>query len=58
MQKAEPVKGFSNEPATQRQKHYLMDLAYKKGLQITQKELGRMTKEEASRTINTLLGGD
>jgi len=35
-----------------------MDLAYKNGVCITQKELDRMTKEQASKTINTLLGGD
>jgi len=46
------------EPATERQKHYLMDLAYKKGLCMTQKELDRMTREQASKTIDTLLEGD
>jgi hypothetical protein len=46
------------EPATERQKNYLMDLAYKKGVCITQKELDRMTREKASETIETLLGGD
>lgn len=46
------------EPATERQKRYLMDLAYKKGLCITQRELDRMTREEASKTIDTLLEGD
>lgn len=46
------------EPATERQKQYLMDLAYKKGLCITQTELDRMTREQASRTIDTLLEGD
>ena len=46
------------EPATERQKHYLMDLAYEKGLCITQKELDRMTREQASETIDTLLEGD
>jgi len=35
-----------------------MDLAYKKGLCITQTELNRMTREEASRTIDALLEGD
>jgi hypothetical protein len=46
------------EPATERQKQYLMDLAYKKGLCITQTELDRMTREKASRTIDTLLEGE
>jgi len=46
------------EPATERQKHYLMDLAYKKGLCITQRELDKMTREQASRTIDALLEGD
>lgn len=46
------------EPTTERQKNYLMDLAYKNGVCITQKELDRMTREKASKTINTLLGGD
>ena len=46
------------EKATERQKHFLMDLAYKNGVCITQKELDRMTREQASKTINTLLGGD
>ena len=46
------------EPATERQKYYLMDLAYKKGFCITQTELDRMTREEASKTIDTLLEGD
>jgi len=46
------------EPATDRQKQYLMDLAYKKGLCITQTELDRMTRERASKTIDTLLEGD
>lgn len=46
------------EPASERQKQYLMDLAYKKGLCITQTELDRMTREQASRTIDTLLEGD
>jgi len=46
------------EPATERQKHYLMDLAYKKGLCITQRELDRMTREQASKIIDTLLEGD
>jgi hypothetical protein len=45
------------EPATERQKQYLMDLAYKKGLCITQTELDRMTREQASKTIDTLLEG-
>jgi len=46
------------EPATERQKQYLMDLAYKKGFCITQIELDRMTREQASKTIDTLLEGD
>lgn len=46
------------EKATERQKHFLMDLAYKNGVCITQKELDRMTRKQASKTINTLLGGD
>lgn len=46
------------EKATEKQKQFLMDLAYKNGVCITQKELDRMTREKASRTINTLLGGD
>jgi len=46
------------EPASERQKCYLMDLAYKKGLCITQRELDRMTREQASKTIDTLLEGD
>ena len=48
----------SEEPATEKQKQYLMDLAYKKGLCITQRELDRMTREQASKTIDTLLEGD
>jgi chromosome segregation and condensation protein ScpB len=50
----------SNEgqPATEKQKQFLMDLAYKKGLCITQTELDRMTREQASKTIDTLLEGD
>jgi len=48
----------SKELATERQKQYLMDLAYRKGLCITQTELDRMTREQASRTIDTLLEGD
>ena len=46
------------EKATERQKQFLMDLAYKNGVCVTQKELDRMTREQASKTINTLLGGD
>lgn len=46
------------EPATDKQKKYLMDLAYKKGVCITQKELDRMTREQASETIDTLTEGD
>lgn len=49
---------LGKEKATDRQKEFLMDLAYKNGVCITQKELDRMTREEASKTINTLLGGD
>lgn len=46
------------EPATERQKRYLMDLAYEKGFCITLTELDRMTREQASKTINTLLEED
>ena len=46
------------EAATERQKNFLMDLAYKNGVCITQKELDRMTREQTSKTINTLLGRD
>jgi len=46
------------EPATERQKHYLMDLAYKKGLYVSQIELDRMTRQQASKAIDTLLEGD
>jgi len=48
----------SNEPATEKQKQYLLDLAYEKGVCITQKQIDRMTREQASKTINALLGGD
>lgn len=46
------------QPASEKQKRYLMDLAYEKGVCITQRELDRMTREEASKTIDTLLGRD
>jgi hypothetical protein len=49
---------WGEQPATDKQKHYLMDLAYRKGVCITQIELDRMTKEKASKTIDTLLEGD
>jgi len=54
----EPNVEPGKEPASERQKQYLMDLAYKKGLCITQTELDRMTREQASKTIDTLLEGD
>jgi len=34
-----------------------MDLAYKKSVRITQRELDRMNREEASRTIDVLPEG-
>lgn len=39
---------------TEMQKHYIMDLLFKKGLCITRNEIDRMTREQASKTINTL----
>lgn len=49
---------LGKEKATERQRQFLMDLVYKNGVCITQKELDRMTRDQASKTINTLLGGD
>jgi len=49
---------LGKEKATERQKQFLMDLAYKNGVCVTKEELDKMTREHASRTINTLLGGD
>ena len=50
MEKVES-KNFDKKLATDKQKKYLMDLAHKKGLCITQKELDNMTREQASKTI-------
>ena len=47
-----------NDMATAKQKGYLLDLAEEKGMRLTQSDVDKMTKEEASRTINALLGGD
>ena len=47
-----------NKMATEKQKGYLLDLAEEKGLRLTQSDVDKMTKEQASRTINALLGGD
>jgi len=52
------IESNGGQPATEKQKEYLMDLAYKKGFCITQTELDKMTREQASKTINALLGGD
>jgi hypothetical protein len=45
------------EKATERQKEFLIDLAYKNGVCITQKELDGMTREQARETNNTLTRG-
>ena len=58
MDRTEFVKDFEKQLATEKQKRYLIHLAYKKGLCVTQKELDNMTKKEASKTIDTLLEGD
>jgi hypothetical protein len=52
------IESNGGQPATEKQKQFLMDLAYKKGFCITQTELDRMTREQASKTIDTLLEGD
>ncbi len=46
------------QSATEKQKCYLMDLAYRNGVCITQRELERITKEQASKTMDVLLGRD
>ncbi|MCW4002629.1 MAG: DUF3072 domain-containing protein [Candidatus Bathyarchaeota archaeon] len=48
----------TEEPATEKQKRFLMDLAERKGLQVTATYLEGLTKGNASRTIETLLEGD
>ena len=47
-----------NKMATEKQKNYLLDLAEEKSMRLTQSDVDKMTKEQASRTINALLGGD
>ena len=48
---------YSKEPATDRQKQYLSDLAFRKGLNLSQEELDRMTRDQASRAIDALVEG-
>ena len=48
---------YTKELATDRQKQYLMDLAFKKGLSLTQEELDSMTRDQASKAIDTLVEG-
>jgi adenine-specific DNA methylase len=43
---------------TEKQKNYLLDLAEEKGMRLTEQDVDKMTREQASKTIDALLGGD
>lgn len=49
--------GSSNGSATERQKEYLRELAKDRGFRLTEPDIDKMTKEEASKAITTILGG-
>ena len=48
----------SNQNSTERQKQYLRDLAETRGYLVTEEMLDDMSREEASKTIKTILEGD
>jgi len=48
----------NSELATERQKEYLRELAKDRGFRLTESDIDKMTKEEASKAITTMLGGD
>jgi hypothetical protein len=53
--------GHKQEPqeqtATEKQKRYLMNLAKTKGAKLTESDISKMTRQQASKAIDTLLEG-
>lgn len=43
--------------ATEKQKNYLLNLAKAKGAKLTEDDINKMTRQQASRAIDTLLEG-
>ena len=43
--------------ATEKQKNYLLNLVKAKGAKLTESDINNMTRKQASKAIDTLLGG-